>query len=196
MFSLGTMQICFFIYFCVFVFSEQNGEGKETSLLKQDGSYKRTKKLELRKHGCKNLKIFNFLYRKDIPKACFYSTLNLKRLSLNRRQLFYLMKMKKEESFREERIVNKTDSTSHAGNKVLPITEAPLSSSAERNDQCDINLSKDQIKGDKKKPISRMKELLRWAASTKSEKGGKFNGKKVCFFQLLHLPLYCFNSML
>lgn len=177
------MQICLFIYFGVLVFSEENGKGKETSLLKQDGSYKKTKKLELRKHGCKNLKIFTFLYRKDIPKACFYSTLNLKRLSFNRRHFFYFIKMKKEESFREERIVNKTDSTSHAGNKVLPITEAPLSSLAERNDQCNVTLSKDQIKGDKKTPISRMKELLRWAASAsvKTEKGGKFNGKKVFF---------------
>ncbi|PNX76665.1 hypothetical protein L195_g032621 [Trifolium pratense] len=79
------------------------------------------------------------------------------------------MKMKKEESSREEAIVNKTDSTSHGGNKVLPINhEASLSSSAERKDhQCD-----------KKKPISRMKELLRWAASAKTEKGAKFYGKK------------------
>ncbi|GAU18275.1 hypothetical protein TSUD_176170 [Trifolium subterraneum] len=79
--------------------------------------------------------------------------------------------MKKEGSSREEAIVNKTDSTTHGGNKVLPVThEASLSSSAERKDQCD-----------KKKPISRMKELLRWAAKT--EKGGKFYGKKVLMFR-------------
>jgi hypothetical protein len=90
------------------------------------------------------------------------------------------MKMKKEEeSSRAEATVNKTDSTtSHGGNKVLPIThEAPLSTSAGKKDQCD-----------KKKPISRMKELLRWAAKT--EKGGKFYGKKV---MILFQPLYLFS---
>lgn len=93
------------------------------------------------------------------------------------------MKMKKEESSRDKAIVGKTDSTTHGGNKILPVTnETPLSSSAERNDQCDNTLSKDQMKGDKKKPISRMKELLRWAASVKTEKGGKFTGKKVNHF--------------
>lgn len=87
------------------------------------------------------------------------------------------MKMKKEESSRDEEIVNKTDSTTHGGNKVLPITqEAPLSSSTERNDQCE--------KGDRKKPMSRMKELLRWAAaSAKTDKGGKFYGRKVLMFR-------------
>lgn len=159
-------------------FLEQNGNGKEISLLKSDRAYRRTKRLEWsKKHGNKNLKIFTFLYRKDIPKACFYRTLNLKRIGFNRRHLVYSMKMKKEGSPRE-------DSTAHVGNKVLPITDqAPLSSSAERNDQCDTTTeTKDQVKGDKKKPISRMKELLRWAASAKTEKGGKFNGRKVNFF--------------
>lgn len=91
------------------------------------------------------------------------------------------MKMKREEVV----VANKGDSSAvHVGNKVLPITEAPLSSLAERNDQCDTTETKDRIKGDKKKPISRMKELLRWAASAKTEKGGKFmNGRKVLMFR-------------
>lgn len=89
----------------------------------------------------------------------------------------FSMKMKKEESSREVVVANKGDSSAvHVGNKVLPITEAPLSSLAEK---CDTTETKDQVKGDKKKPISRMKELLRWAASAKTEKGGKFNGRKV-----------------
>ncbi|KAL5178354.1 hypothetical protein HKD37_08G023928 [Glycine soja] len=93
--------------------------------------------------------------------------------------------MKREEpSSRDVGSVNKADSGGqHVGNKVLPITEAPLSSSAERNDQCDSTETKDQTKGDKKKPMSRMKELLRWAASAKTEKGGKFNGRKVLMFR-------------
>jgi len=165
-------------------FSEQNAKGKEVNLLKQERSQKRARRNKWSTPGCKNFKIFTFLYRKDIPKAFFYSTLNLKRLSsLNRRQIPYFMKMKKEEPSKEVGSANKADSASHVGNKVLPITEAPLSSSAERNDQCgDTTETKDQTKGDKKKPMSRMKELLRWAASAKSEKGGKFNGRKVNFF--------------
>ena len=74
---------------------------------------------------------------------------------------------------------NKPDSAAHAGNKVLPITEASLSTSNETTDQFGNSENKDQTKGEKKKPISKMKELLRWAAAAKSEKGGKFNGRKV-----------------
>lgn len=174
----------------MFFFSEQNGKGN-ISGLKQDGSYKRTKRFSCSKDGYKNLKIFSLLYRKDIPKACFFRTLSLKRIGISRRHFVYSMKMKKEESSRDEGIVNKTDSTTHGGNKVLPITqEAPLSSSAERNDQCDNTITKDQVKGDRKKPMSRMKELLRWAAaSAKTDKGGKFYGRKVILFQ----PLYLFS---
>ncbi|KAL9277078.1 hypothetical protein ACSQ67_025383 [Phaseolus vulgaris] len=92
--------------------------------------------------------------------------------------------MKKEEPSKDVGSANKADSASHVGNKVLPLSEAPLSSSAERNDKCgDTTETKDQTKGDKKKPMSRMKELLRWAASAKSEKGGKFNGRKVLMFR-------------
>jgi len=176
--------------FSNFFFSEHNGKGN-ISGLKHDGSYKRTKRFLWSKHDYKNLKIFSLLYRKDIPKACFFRTLSLKRIGISRRHFMYSMKMKKEESSKDEEIVNKTDSTSHVGNKVLPITqEAPLSSSAERNDQCDNTITKDQIKGDRKKPMSRMKELLRWAAaSAKSDKGGKFYGKKVIHCQ----PFYLFS---
>lgn len=82
------------------------------------------------------------------------------------------MKMKREEIARGLGTNSKADSAAHVGNKVLPITE-------ERNEKCGTSENRDQIKSDKKKPISRMKELLRWAAAAKSEKGGKFNGRKV-----------------
>lgn len=165
---------------------EQNAKGKQVNLLKRDRSYKRARRNKRSTLGCKDLKIFTFLYRKDIPKAFFYITLNLKRLGrFNRKQFLYFMKMKREEPSQEVASVNKADSGGHVGNKVLPITDqAPLSSSsAERNDQCDATETKDQTKGDKKKPMSRMKELLRWAASAKTEKGGKFNGRKVLMFR-------------
>ncbi|KAL5057827.1 hypothetical protein RYX36_029431, partial [Vicia faba] len=156
-------------------FNEKYDKVKEINVLKHDGSYKRTRRFLCSKHGYKNLKIFSFIHRKDIPKAWFFRTLNLRRIGFNRRHFVYSMKTKKDETSREEAIVNKTDSTTgHAGNKVLPIThETPLSSSsAERNDEGDINTTK-------KKPISRMKELLRWGASAKTDKGGKFYGRKV-----------------
>jgi len=181
----------------LFIFVEQNGKGNYSGL-KHDGSYKRTKRFVWSKDGYKNLKIFSLLYRKDIPKACFFRTLSLKRIGISRRHFMYSMKMKKEESSSDEGIVNKTDSTTHGGNKVLPITqEAPLSSSAERNDQCDNAITKDQVKGDRKKPMSRMKELLRWAAaSAKTEKGGKFYGRKVILFQHFYLFSMRFDFVL
>ena len=76
-------------------FSKQNAKGKEVNLVKRDRSYKRTRN-KWSNPGCKNFKIFTFLYRKDIPKAFFYSTLNLKRLgSFNRKQFLHFMKMKR-----------------------------------------------------------------------------------------------------
>ncbi|XP_027929291.1 uncharacterized protein LOC114185637 [Vigna unguiculata] len=162
--------------------SGKNGKGKEVNLLKRERSQKRGgRRDKWGTFGCKNFKIFTFVYRKDIPKAFFYSTLNLKRLgSFNSKQFLYFMKMKKEEASKDVGSGNKADSGSHVGNKVLPISETPLS---ERKDQCggDATETKDQ---NKKKPMSRMKELLRWAsASAKSEKGGKFNGRKVLMFR-------------
>ena len=71
---------------------------------------------------------------------------------------------------------NKIDTASnHAGNKVLPISEATLSTSANTNiEECSTSEKKEKLKGDKGKTMSRMKELLRWAATAKSEKGAKF----------------------
>ncbi|KAM3683506.1 hypothetical protein ACJW31_12G152900 [Castanea mollissima] len=95
------------------------------------------------------------------------------------------MKMKKEDITRGLGISHKVDSATHAGKKVLPITEATLSTSTNTNDQSQSGSSenKDRLKGDKSKTMSRMKELLRWAAAAKSEKGGKFIGRKVLQFR-------------
>lgn len=96
------------------------------------------------------------------------------------------MKMKKEDITRGLGISLKVDSATHAGNKVLPITEATLSTSTNTNDQSQSGSSenKDRLKGDKSKTMSRMKELLRWAAAAKSEKGGKFIGRKVHYLTI------------
>ncbi|XP_075508556.1 uncharacterized protein LOC142545321 [Primulina tabacum] len=43
---------------------------------------------------------------------------------------------------------------------------------------------KEKTKGNKTKAVSRMKELLRWAAAAaKAEKGGKYIGRKVLHFR-------------
>ncbi|KAG6670928.1 hypothetical protein I3843_Q027500 [Carya illinoinensis] len=134
----------------------------------------------------KSLKPFKILFRRDIAKACFHGTLNLKRLgSINRRQhRVRSTKMKKEDIARGFGISLKVaDTATHAGNKVLPISETTLSTSTNTNDQCGSSEKKDRLKGDKTKTMSRMKELLRWAAAAKSGKGGKFIGRKVLHFR-------------
>lgn len=95
------------------------------------------------------------------------------------------MKMKKEDIARGLGISPKVDSAAnHGGNKVLPISETTLStSSTNSNDQCVSSEKKDRLKGEKTKALSRMKELLRWAAAAKSEKGGKYISRKVLQFR-------------
>ncbi|XP_028802727.1 uncharacterized protein LOC114757804 isoform X2 [Neltuma alba] len=148
-------------------FNDQVAEGKDIILVDHHELSHGTKENEERQLGCKNMKIFAFICRKDIPTACFYSTLNLKRLaSFNRRlHLVYPMKMKREEVSVGVGISNnKADSNEHVRNKVLHATEASFLNS--------------ETKYDKMKPVSRMKELVRWA-----EKGGKFNGRKFLQFR-------------
>lgn len=94
--------------------------------------------------------------------------------------------MKKQQ---QEVAVAMDSSRSHAatGSKVLPLCEAALSSSTTTTTTItkdDIQSSKtgekrDRIKENKAKAISKMKELLRWAAAAKSEKGAKSFGRKV-----------------
>lgn len=111
------------------------------------------------------MKLFTFICGKDhIPKACIYRTL------------------------KPNRIGNLADSTgAHVGKKVLPITEASLSCSTERKYQCVTkDQTKDQnIKGDRKKPISRMKELFTRVAA-KTDKRGKLHEQKVNSFNHLN----------
>ncbi|KNA11757.1 hypothetical protein SOVF_132160 [Spinacia oleracea] len=94
------------------------------------------------------------------------------------------MKMIKEDLIRGlGKNSHKADLNAHVGNKVLPITDSTTTTS-NADDQQECRLS-DQKKdrsnkgeSNKNKTLSRMKELLRWAAAAKSEKGGKF-GRKV-----------------
>ncbi|CAK9163463.1 unnamed protein product [Ilex paraguariensis] len=94
------------------------------------------------------------------------------------------MKMKKEDSFRGLGSSRMTDMASPGGNKVLPISEAALSPPTNLNEQCAMVENKDKAKADKSKTISRMKELLRWAAAAaRSEKGGNYISRKVLHFR-------------
>ncbi|XP_034229755.1 uncharacterized protein LOC117638755 [Prunus dulcis] len=92
------------------------------------------------------------------------------------------MKMKKEDIARGLGISTKADSA-NVGNKVLPVTDSTLTTSTNTNEQCGTSEKKERVKGDKTKTMSRMKELLRWAAAAKSEKGGKFIARKVMQFR-------------
>ncbi|KAG6661107.1 uncharacterized protein LOC122303717 isoform X1 [Carya illinoinensis] len=93
------------------------------------------------------------------------------------------MNMKKEDVDRGLGVSHKVDSTPHVGNKVLPISETALLTSTNTNDQCCSSEKKDRLKGVKVNTMSRMKELLRWAAVAKSEMGGKFIVRKVLHFR-------------
>lgn len=149
---------------------------------------------------CKNLRYIGLLLRRGNSRTYFSRTLNQNRLSslsprLTQQQRRYILSMKmKEDLIRGVGKNNqKVDLNSHVGNKVLPISDSTNSSSttttssnADKKQHCrQSDQKKDRSNkgdGNKNKTISRMKELLRWAAAAKSEKGGKF-GKKVMHFR-------------
>ncbi|XWS47100.1 hypothetical protein CRYUN_Cryun14cG0124500 [Craigia yunnanensis] len=169
---------------------EQGGQNTSTPSNKETTKDKEDKSKGIifskhRRSKDKKFKPFIFLCDRDVAKAGFCSTIHLRRVRSSHRRQHWAqsMKMKKEDIARGLVVFHKSDSANHAGDKVLPLsTETVLSSSTGTNDQCSTNEKKDKLKGDKTKTMSRMKELLRWAAAAKSEKGGKFIGRKVLHF--------------
>ncbi|KAJ6403808.1 hypothetical protein OIU84_012082 [Salix udensis] len=162
--------------------------GREIILLKYRGDHRRSERVvgESDESGLKYSWPFSFLCRKDVAKACFYSTLDLKRFNnshnVRPQHCTRSRKMKQEETTAargQATSSNRVDSAAHAVNKVLPVSDSTLSSSARKNEKSCTLEKKDKVKGDKAKAISRMKELLRWAAAAKSDKAGKFIGRKV-----------------
>ncbi|GKU86124.1 hypothetical protein SLEP1_g691 [Rubroshorea leprosula] len=137
----------------------------------------------------KKFKPFTFICTREVAEACFYSSIYLNRVgsSERRQRSVYPKKMKKGEVAKGLAGHKAADSaTTHAGCKVLPLSEVAMSSSATTtsNDQSNTaGKKKDKIKENKTKAISRMKELLRWAAAAKSEKGVKAFSKKVLHFR-------------
>ncbi|KAG5252163.1 hypothetical protein IMY05_002G0201200 [Salix suchowensis] len=155
--------------------NSSNATGREIISLKYRGDHRRSERVvgESDESGLKYSWPFSFLCRKDVAKACFYSTVDLKRFNshiLRPQHCTRSRKMKHEETTAargQATSSNRVDSAAHAVNKVLPVSDSTLSSSARKNE-----------KRDKAKAISRMKELLRWAAAAKSDKAGKFIGRK------------------
>ncbi|KAL4341268.1 hypothetical protein GQ457_08G020730 [Hibiscus cannabinus] len=146
-----------------------------------------------RRSKSKKFKPIIFMCNKDIAKACVYTSIYLKKVHSSsgtthhrqqpHSQAMMKMKMKKEGSVV---VSHKSDSS-----RVSPLSEAQVAVSSSTNahghlQQCSGSKEK---KEKKPKTMSRMKELLRWAASSaKSEKGGGNLSKKwlrKCIWNLL-----------
>ncbi|XP_010466903.1 PREDICTED: uncharacterized protein LOC104747035 [Camelina sativa] len=107
--------------------------------------------------------------RKDVAKACFYSTLNLRRVSSFRREQLVrsMAKMKAQRGGGEE--VTSTRFDPKKASKVLE---------SEKQDETNKGKVKsEQSKG--KATLLRMKELIKWAAAAKSDKAVKFFTPKI-----------------
>ncbi|KAL1143248.1 hypothetical protein V6Z11_A11G148700 [Gossypium hirsutum] len=171
------------------LFKVAHEQGRENTEDQEDKS----KDIVFSKHRRSKSKKFNKYFKpiifpcnRDVARACFYSTIYLSRVrsSSHRGQQQHWaqsMKMKKKQDIATGFSVSpKSDSGTRTGDKVvLPLNEPPA-----ENDQCNTIEKKEKVKGDKTKTMSRMKELLRWAAAKKPEKlGGKFIGRKVLQFR-------------
>lgn len=154
---------------------------KEIVVSSPCGSSQKSKGFEGRKFDLKKLKSFALLCRKDIAKSCFYSTINTKRprtQGFDNMHQYWIQKMKKEDIAKGIRqIGQKVDSSSsvHPGTKVLPITDATLVEQYSSKPEKKVVGNGES----KTKTKSRMKELLKWAMASRSEKGGKFITGKV-----------------
>lgn len=112
-----------------------------------------------------NKSTFTILPRRQGSGTRFYSTLHLEHLrSLSSNQNFWYPEKS------ESRMGHKADSAS-VGCKVLPICDA-VSTSSNGGDSSDGS-DKDVHKGERRRAVSQMKELLKWAAAAKSHKGGR-----------------------
>ncbi|XP_077229843.1 uncharacterized protein LOC143862660 [Tasmannia lanceolata] len=115
---------------------------------------------------CKDL--FSISLTRANSRTRFYSTLNLRSLKnfCERRDCLHPLK--------KEHMSHKVESA-NVGNKVLPICDATVSVSG-------TDYSSDGSVNKKRRALSRMKELIRWAATAKSDKGGN-KGWKVLYFR-------------
>ncbi|KAL0390846.1 UNVERIFIED_CONTAM: hypothetical protein Scaly_0441700 [Sesamum calycinum] len=153
-----------------------------------DTRRRRLKGVQESKLSCEDVCLLRFLQRKDLSRAFFYRTLNLKGFGgFQRRQRSHqpLMRIRREtEMDGGLRLSDKAADPAAAGSKVLPVTDSNQSStSGNGNDQRPETLGKNgKKKGDKMKGICRVKELLRWpaGAAAKGEKGEKIVFQQSC----------------
>ncbi|XP_031403959.1 uncharacterized protein LOC116213232 [Punica granatum] len=165
--------------------SGQELELKDIVPHEQQGKSKNTRRGE---QGSRKFKPFKILCRKDVAKACFYSLIDLRRLrSFNTRRHWKVLRSRMKEDIARGlgMISQKATETSgsHVGNKVLPINDLNTTISSSSCDEPGKKDKDQKAKGDKMKAMSRMKELLRWAAAAKTKKGGKFISRKVLHFR-------------
>lgn len=150
---------------------------KEVMLSNQLESNQRRKRVRKISLGCENFTLFTILRRRDITKTCFYNTLNLKRVDT--------MKMMEKEVIARGLGINNNKELDVAANhvrstKVLPLADDALSSKQQLGNK---EKGDPKAKSGKTKTLSKMKELVRWAAAAKSEKGGKPISEKVSQFR-------------
>ncbi|CAH2052640.1 unnamed protein product [Thlaspi arvense] len=105
--------------------------------------------------------------RKDVAEACFYSTLTLKRLRSCRKEHFLRSMAKVKAHGGEEEV----KSTRFDPKKTIEVVVP------EKHDE--ISKEKAKSEGKAKATLSRMKELIRWAAAAKSDKAAKFFTPKI-----------------
>ncbi|CAN8270550.1 unnamed protein product [Cochlearia groenlandica] len=144
-------------------------EPTTTTLTKSEARRSSTRDSKERKK--RNFKGIWLWCRKDVPKACFYSTLTLKRLNSFKREHFLRSMAKiKAQGEDEEEVITSTRFDPKKTIKVLEPKKNEEKNSKEKS-------KTDQSKA--KATLSRMRELLKWAAATKSDKALKFFTPKI-----------------
>ncbi|KAK1284425.1 hypothetical protein QJS10_CPB21g00214 [Acorus calamus] len=108
-------------------------------------------------------------------RTCFYSTLNLKSLKSLYKNHHWRNQVKEES-------VHESAEQVHVGSKVLPICEATTTTMKSSVNAEDGDRHETEKKCEGRRSNSRMKELLRWAAAAKSDRGGN-RGWKVLYFR-------------
>ncbi|KAJ0234649.1 Uncharacterized protein HA466_0272240 [Hirschfeldia incana] len=133
---------------------------------------RKTRKSSTRGSKRKNQRNYRRIWlwcQKDIADACFYNTLNLRRLgSLKREHLLRAMaKMKAQVGEEKEVPLTRFDPK-----KAITALEP------EKREESNKEKAKSE-QSKSKATLSRMKELIRWAAAAKSDKAAKFFTPKI-----------------
>ncbi|KAH0917641.1 hypothetical protein HID58_025301 [Brassica napus] len=151
-----------------------NGTAHEAATTLTSCADRRTRKSSTRGPKHKNQRNYRRIWlwcQKDVAGACFYSTLNLRRLgSLKREHLLRAMaKMKAQVGEEKEVPLTRFDPK-----KAIKALEPEKH---EENKKEKVNSEKTKAKT--KATLSRMKELIKWAAAAKSDKAAKFFTPKI-----------------